>query len=675
MLSGHSPIRKIVGLIEEGVSEFSLESNWSENKAVTSELEKNFPKAKFLNPQQKKALELAINTPDIAIIHGPPGTGKTMVIKAICERFSEIFERDNNGSRPRILISSFQNDAVDNTISEPLPGDLPAFRIGKKRETIYKANIDAWAEKVKESLTAKANKESFLELAALTSKLSDNYFAYRNTGEKLQDGINLIESYLYIPGAKYSEAIKEKALRILKLYKQKTNAGDMEQDEIVPYVQALRVNKEAFSDDGVKCIKRLLAHIKNRSDLTIPQEAMDTLRKAVDEGIDNPEIFSNYIHTVNNLHAKYCPAEEKVNINDTAVIDDCIQELASSLNKDKYSLADSLEGKKSLIIGEFLEKFETEAQSLVEKYSLTTAATCQQALPLSGNNDESYDLVIVDEAARATPLDLFIPMSMGRKIILVGDHKQLPHMLEPDVLKLILEDPQYKDLPGLETSLFERLFDMFRSGLRPKALLLDTQYRMHPDICAFVSEAFYGNELKSGITADERVIPQELFNGKALAYINISKNNGMESGYISKFRQKEAKIIAKDIKKLVTLCPDKTIGVITFYSAQKDKLDEEISKELNSDQRGRIECGTVDAFQGKEFDYVFLSCVRSNNFKDDEKKSVGFLVKPNRICVALSRAKYQLSVYGDSETINVIPCFKLLYTKCKDKGEGCYYEY
>jgi regulator of nonsense transcripts 1 len=83
-----------------------------------------------------------------------------------------------------------------------------------------------------------------------------------------------------------------------------------------------------------------------------------------------------------------------------------------------------------------------------------------------------------------------------------------------------LDDPQYKDLPQLDISLFERLFSMFDSGIRPKAIPLDTQYRMHPDICSFVSEAFYDNRLKSGITAEARVVPQEIFGGKALVYIN-----------------------------------------------------------------------------------------------------------------------------------------------------------
>jgi superfamily I DNA and/or RNA helicase len=385
-------------------------------------------------------------------------------------------------------------------------------------------------------------------------------------------------------------------------------------------------------------------------------------------------MFKAYIESIKTLIKKYVPESERSNTVKTNQIDKCIQELAIAFYNERLNTTDNLEDKKAIVIGEFLERFENDAETLIDKYSLTTAATCQQSMPLYSRNEESYDMVIVDEAARATPLDLFIPMSMGRKIILVGDHKQLPHMLEPDVLKLILDDPQYKDLPQLDISLFERLFSMFDSGIRPKAIPLDTQYRMHPDICSFVSEAFYDNRLKSGITAEDRVVPQEIFDGKALAYINVTKNQGVEHGRASKARSAEVNRIAEDIKKLLDKCPDITIGVITFYSAQRDELTNKIKEVLNDNQYSRVEIGTVDAFQGKEFDYVFLSCVRSNNHKE-EKHSVGFLVKPNRICVALSRAKHQLAVYADAETINKVECFKLLYKKCRENKEGYYHEY
>jgi len=674
MIHLRSPIKYIVPLIEKGASEFSSENNWTNNKPITDELEKNFKQAKKLNLQQQKALELAINTPDIALIQGPPGTGKTTVIKAICERFKEIFERDNNGERPTILISSFQNDAVDNAVSNPLPGELPAYRMGKKREESFKKIVVDWVKKVDAELVQLMGNNEHFTFGEKRSRLSDAYFVYKKTGEKPTDGIKLIEEYLKIPGIRYPEPLKKLAEKIIVSHQQRGNANFADNDDpFIVYLKEQRLTKESFNDDGGEKVKKLRAHLKLRTDLNIEKIYIDAINAVADNGINNEDIFKKYIESINALKKKYLPADEQSNLEKTNQIDECLQELALAFYNGRLNATDDLEAKKALIIGEFLDRFKDEAETLIGKYSLTTAATCQQAMPLSGHSDQSYDMVIVDEAARATPLDLFIPMSMGRKIILVGDHKQLPHMLEPEVLRLIMDDPQYKDLPDLDKSLFERLFTMFNSGIRPKSILLDTQYRMHPDICQFVSEAFYDNKLKSGIERKDRIIPQEVFEGKALVYVNVTNKNSNEIGGMSKARASEARYIAKDIKKLFSICPDKTVGVITFYSAQKDILEDEIDKILNDSQRANVEIGTVDAFQGKEFDYVFLSCVRSNNYKD-EKESVGFLTKPNRICVAFSRAKYQLAVYGDAQTINAVECFKILYEKCKNGKEGYYCE-
>lgn len=97
---------------------------------------------------------------------------------------------------------------------------------------------------------------------------------------------------------------------------------------------------------------------------------------------------------------------------------------------------------------------------------------------------------------------------------------------------------------------------------------------------------------------------------------------------------------------------------------------------LDGEEISRVEVGTVDAFQGKEFDYVLLSCVRSNKPRGiGEQPKVGFLEKPNRLCVAFSRARRQLITYGDVETLIQIPCFSRLYDICAKEGGGCYREY
>ena len=251
-------------------------------------------------------------------------------------------------------------------------------------------------------------------------------------------------------------------------------------------------------------------------------------------------------------------------------------------------------------------------------------------------------------------------------------------MLEPDVLKVILSDPKFNGLPEIEKSLFERLFAMFSSGQTPKAVLLTDQFRMHPDICAFVSDAFYDGQLKTSPKVDiqSKASPKEINNGQALTFVNIPIVRGAETPGASKSRRVEAEAICADVKHILNVDPRASVGVITFYAAQATIIRQMLEMSLNNEQLSHVEIGTVDAFQGKEFDYVLLSCVRSNKPKGaNELPTVGFLTKPNRLCVAFSRSIRQLAVYGDAETLSQIPCFLKLYEICACEGGGHYREY
>lgn len=142
-------------------------------------------------------------------------------------------------------------------------------------------------------------------------------------------------------------------------------------------------------------------------------------------------------------------------------------------------------------------------RELVEHYASIYAATCQQAVArqiVAAKGGEHVDLqfenVIVDEAARANPLDLFIPMSLARRrIILVGDHRQLPHLLDPDVEAALSGTVQAQEQHALKDSLFHRLFERLPrlSGGDEclRVVTLRDQYRMHPILGDFVSGAFY----------------------------------------------------------------------------------------------------------------------------------------------------------------------------------------
>ena len=689
MVQHRSPIKSLVALIEAGVSGIELMNTWGTHKGVTDELRRNFKRANDLNPEQTAALEMAINTPDIALIQGPPGTGKTTVIKAIAERFREIFEAEEKRLQkadpehslrsPKILITSFQNEAVDNAISTPLPGDIPAFRKTAKRtkdssKEQYQKSLENWYSGLKATLLGMIEDKAAPEFVEKKRSLDDEFLSYKNAGEPIEKAAALIDRYLSFVEIPYPKNVVAEAKAIIAAAFAATSDDDYV-DPIVKKLESQRITPEAFEDDGERNARRLAAHIRINDDLGIAEDILLAIEAVCDEDYSS-EDFSEYVKAVDMLRKRFCKDKVTIDPKDKDTINECILKLANTFSKHYMGTLSSMESKKSLILSNFLNRLEQDYEMIVQKYSMTTAATCQASMDLREGVDKTYDLVIIDEAARANPLDLFIPMSMGRKIILVGDHKQLPHMLEPDVLKLLTDDPKFKDIPEIEKSLFERLFEMFSKGQKPKAIPLTKQFRMHPEICSFVSDSFYGGNLQTAksVTADDRKSSSDINNGKALTFVNIPISRGAEASGVSKTRWAEVEVIGKDIRHILDVDPDASIGIITFYAAQAQMLKRHTDSFLNDEEKANIEIGTVDAFQGKEFDYVLLSCVRSNAPRDGKQPVVGFLEKPNRLCVAFSRSIRQLAVYGDAETLIQVPCFSRLYDICAVEGGGCYRE-
>ena len=346
-----------------------------------------------------------------------------------------------------------------------------------------------------------------------------------------------------------------------------------------------------------------------------------------------------------------------------------------------------------IAIAEWLADLENDPNGVwdtVRHYSMVLAATCQQSVsrPMAdarGGDDTVFRTVIVDEAARSNPLDLLIPMACAeRRIVLVGDHRQLPHLLEPDVEREIERSFQAETRSALRQSLFEKLFVELRErekrdGVR-RTVTLSTQYRMHPLLGEFVSEQFYvphGEGFDSGRGEEEFAHDIALKDGnvslagKVAAWIDVPHARGGELPGRSKRRPVEARRVAEEAHAVATRHPRLSIGVITFYAAQRDAILEAMSVagigltepddeggyrvrdewRRTGDGRERLRIGTVDAFQGKEFDVVFLSLTRSNDVpvKDEatRRRRYGFLLLENRLCVAMSRQQRLLVVVGD----------------------------
>ena len=260
--------------------------------------------------------------------------------------------------------------------------------------------------------------------------------------------------------------------------------------------------------------------------------------------------------------------------------------------------------------------------------------------------------VIIDEAARANPLDLFVPMALAeRRIVLVGDHRQLPHILEPDVEREIERSIREETRDLLKKSLFEKLFIELKrreehDGIK-RTITLNKQFRMHPVLGKFVSETFYrqyGEEFESPRLGEPFEHNLDRYVSRVAAWIDVPGVEGYEAGGQSKRRRVEAQRVAEETSRILSQRPDLSVGVITFYAAQRNEVMgmlvetgiaekteggggfeiREAYRETSGTRKERLRVGTVDAFQGKEFDIVLLSMTRSNDIHGtDERSFVG----------------------------------------------------
>jgi len=311
---------------------------------------------------------------------------------------------------------------------------------------------------------------------------------------------------------------------------------------------------------------------------------------------------------------------------------------------------------------EVMSSSKSQFQNFLVKTRTVVCGTCVGIARLHyGINENIYDLVVIDEASRASSSELAIAMSIGRKIVLVGDHKQLPPQYDPDHIKAVSDKTGINDLE-LKTSDFERSF--LSSYGRKIGLTLSTQYRMAPAIGDLISTCFYDSMLNTGRgDAIESVnnLDDEL--GSTVTWYDTSNANSYERKPRGKNRnlnswenEYEANTIIGLIKRISEvkelsdfLKPTETpqIGVICMYKEQVKLIREKLMRIQwlrNLEDDGVLKIDTVDSYQGKENSIIIVSLVRNN-----ENLNVGFLKHESRINVALSRAKERLYVIGSTK--------------------------
>ncbi|WP_044200765.1 AAA domain-containing protein [Flammeovirga sp. OC4] len=250
-----------------------------------------------------------------------------------------------------------------------------------------------------------------------------------------------------------------------------------------------------------------------------------------------------------------------------------------------------------------------------------------------------FSTVYIDEAGQGLEAATWIPIQRADRIILAGDHQQLPPTIKS--IKAAKE--------GLEMTLFEQLITTKKVDV-----MLQEQYRMHEKIMNFSSTYFYNNNL----FANENVKEHLIFEGDLpLEFIDTAGtgfNDYTDPESLSTSNREEADILQKhmsvyfdEIQQMNKFEEVQNIGVITPYKAQVKELKSTLYHlDFSEDIKNKININTVDSFQGQERDIIYISLVRSN-----EEGTIGFLQNTKRMNVAMTRARKKLVVIGDSSTI------------------------
>jgi ATP-dependent RNA/DNA helicase IGHMBP2 len=276
-------------------------------------------------------------------------------------------------------------------------------------------------------------------------------------------------------------------------------------------------------------------------------------------------------------------------------------------------------------------------QQLIKDAQVVLATTVGAANRIL--NDVEFDLVIIDEAAQALEASCWIPILRGRRLVLAGDHCQLPPTIKSN-------DPTVQK--GLSKTLFERIMELYGQKSNHVSRMLKVQYRMHEVIANWASSAMYNGELQTHESVRHRRLSglSDVSGDQPALLLIDTAGCAMEESVNtagSRFNEGEAQLVVQHVKTLLSLgMKAEEIAVISPYNGQVEVL-----RTLLLPDVPKLEIRSVDGFQGGEREAVVLSLVRSNT-----KGVIGFLKDQRRLNVAVTRAKRHCAIICDADTVS-----------------------
>ena len=664
-------------------------------------------KGRMPTESQKKAISIALNTPDFAIIQGPPGTGKTTVINAIMTALSEK-ESDPEFFFGKNLLTAYQKDATAHLAEKLEIYGLPVITFKGRNNLGFDEDgddttesdyaISEWIRKKRKELAAsEENAKAFADIDDLVAKLQLLTVSFNEQTANREMCKSLLMAYMSIVSSFCCDRtvwrgdyFMEKATKLLS-----TIDREISGDELT--ISGLKFDRRianniptspiSMDDDGAALLNKAIRHFSRDTQPNEIRELASALRRISEEDtIDfrKIRILKHGLLAKLRNQSGLLP-NDKLNHDVISLIHSTIQSIESAERSDE-----------DRIMADYLRAFadeDTIRDSLTEFLTVISAthqkALSQDVIARKDPDHMGFENVLIDEAARSCPPDLLIPLSCARdRMILVGDHKQLPQFVSDKVYDYI-DDVAKADKQSIikDESMFLHLIKQVQKlesndGIS-RFIRLDAQYRMPKTLGDLVSRQFYDGELTSPLGNDPDCFGTTLghISGLHLAWLDVPGGIGareIKNRNGSYYRIAEAEAIVNMLSKIVEKPEGESTrykyGIMTFYNGQKEVLEDLVSKDpILSNEAVRPAIGTVDSFQGMEYDIVILSMVRSNTDYTHAKKRFGFTTDEHRLCVALSRAKRCMIVAGDSQMLrgkyasDAMPALKEFYNMCISK--------
>lgn len=545
---------------------------------------------------KKDAVMKALASPEILVVQGPPGTGKT---RFITELVVHLLRRSRES---KILLTSQTHVALDNALEQlhRLQPEARILRVAQRDDERVSPEVrDLTIERVARRWGDDVARASEAFLASIAKEL----------------GVNRQDIALGMASGR----LRSESAELARV-----------QARITQCEQAIKETEIALAAATVGKVA------DQYNELT---EALEEQREELRDLLERTRIVGK---------------SRRDAVAELAAINELGRQLSAASTEDlaeweKGMLAGTDADRKCHALIRLADEWHVRFPQSREFYPAMVAAssivagTCLGFARVPGMLTAEFDICIVDEASKATATEVLVPLSRAKKWILVGDPRQLPPFVED-----LLDDAALLREYDLTRESFETtLLDRFLKEL-PQACVatLTTQHRMVRPIGDLVSTCFYDGTLRSVRNYDDRQLAVAL--PTPVTWFTTTKLPGHEetqqNGTIKNIA--EARFIGQWLRRLdfVAKAAGKTltVAVITGYAGQCQELERTLALVEKNVSALKLECNTVDAFQGREADICVYSITRSN-----DRKVIGFLRDARRMNVALSRGRNGLVIVGD----------------------------